>query len=29
VDREKPPFLECMNTHMKKALGDKYVPYGE
>lgn len=29
VDREKPPFLDCMNTHMRKALGDKYVPYGE
>jgi 2-oxoglutarate ferredoxin oxidoreductase subunit beta len=29
VDRERPTFLECMNTHMKKALGDKYVPYGE
>ncbi|MBM3306649.1 MAG: 2-oxoacid:ferredoxin oxidoreductase subunit beta [Candidatus Aminicenantes bacterium] len=29
VDREKPTFLESMNTHMKKSLGDKYVPYGE
>jgi 2-oxoglutarate ferredoxin oxidoreductase subunit beta len=29
IDRERPTFLESMNTHMKKALGDKYVPYGE
>jgi 2-oxoglutarate ferredoxin oxidoreductase subunit beta len=29
VDREKPTFLECMNTHLRKKLGDKYVPYGE
>jgi 2-oxoglutarate ferredoxin oxidoreductase subunit beta len=28
VDREKPPWLDCMNTHLQKALGDKYVPYG-
>ena len=28
VDREKPPFLDCMNTHLQKTLGDKYVPYG-
>jgi len=28
VDREKPTFLECMNTHLQKALGSKYVPYG-
>jgi len=29
VDREKPTFLESMNIHLKKSLGDKYVPYGE
>jgi len=28
IDREKPTFLECMNNHMIKVLGDKYVPYG-
>lgn len=28
VDKEKPTFLECMNTHMQKTLGDKYRPYG-
>jgi 2-oxoglutarate ferredoxin oxidoreductase subunit beta len=28
VDREKPPWLDCMNTHLQKTLGDKYVPYG-
>ena len=28
VDKEKPTFLECMNTHFQKALGEKYKPYG-
>ena len=28
VDKEKPTFLECMNTQLQKTLGDKYVPYG-
>jgi 2-oxoglutarate ferredoxin oxidoreductase subunit beta len=28
VDKEKPTFLECMNTHLQKSLGEKYVPYG-
>jgi 2-oxoglutarate ferredoxin oxidoreductase subunit beta len=28
IDREKPTFLECMNTHLKKVLGDKYQSYG-
>lgn len=28
VDKEKPTFLECMNNHLQKILGDKYVPYG-
>ncbi len=28
VDKEKPTFLECMNTHLQKTLGDKYKPYG-
>lgn len=27
IDREKPTFLQSMNTHLKKSLGDKYVPY--
>jgi len=29
IDRERPTFLDGMNAHMKKVLGDKYVPYGE
>jgi 2-oxoglutarate ferredoxin oxidoreductase subunit beta len=28
VDKEKPTFLDCMNAHLQKTLGDKYVPYG-
>ena len=28
VDKEKPTFLDCMNTHLQKTLGEKYVPYG-
>jgi len=28
IDREKPPWLDCMNTHLQKTLGDKYMPYG-
>ena len=28
VDKEKPTFLECMNTHLQKTLGEKYMPYG-
>jgi 2-oxoglutarate ferredoxin oxidoreductase subunit beta len=28
VDKEKPTFLECMNTHLQKTLGDKYRPHG-
>ncbi len=28
VDKEKPTFLECMNTHLQKTLGEKYRPYG-
>jgi 2-oxoglutarate ferredoxin oxidoreductase subunit beta len=28
IDKDKPTFLECMNTHLQKALGEKYVPYG-
>ena len=28
IDRYRPSFLDGMNAHMKKALGDKYVPYG-
>jgi 2-oxoglutarate ferredoxin oxidoreductase subunit beta len=28
IDREKPTFLECMNQHLSKTLGDKYMPYG-
>ena len=29
VDKEKPTFLDAMNTHMKRVLGDKFIPYGE
>ena len=29
VDRERSTYLDGMNAHMKKVLGDKYVPYGE
>jgi 2-oxoglutarate ferredoxin oxidoreductase subunit beta len=29
VDKEKPTFLDSMNQHMTKILGDKYVRYGE
>jgi 2-oxoglutarate ferredoxin oxidoreductase subunit beta len=28
VDKEKPTFLECMNTHLQKTLGEKYQTYG-
>jgi 2-oxoglutarate ferredoxin oxidoreductase subunit beta len=28
VDKEKPTYLECMNVHLQKTLGEKYVPYG-
>ncbi|MFQ6038490.1 MAG: thiamine pyrophosphate-dependent enzyme [Candidatus Aminicenantales bacterium] len=28
VEKEKPTFLEAMNAHMSKVLGDKYVKYG-
>ena len=28
VDKEKPSFLECMNEHLGKVLGEKYQPYG-
>jgi 2-oxoglutarate ferredoxin oxidoreductase subunit beta len=29
VDKDKPTFLDAMDTHMTKILGDKYVRYGE
>ncbi len=29
VDRERPTWLEAMNVHYTKVLGDKYTPYGE
>jgi 2-oxoglutarate ferredoxin oxidoreductase subunit beta len=29
IDKEKPTFLECMNTHLKKVLGEKFQPYGD
>jgi 2-oxoglutarate ferredoxin oxidoreductase subunit beta len=29
VDKEKPTFLDAMNEHMTKILGDKFVKYGE
>jgi 2-oxoglutarate ferredoxin oxidoreductase subunit beta len=28
VERERATWLECMNEHFAKALGDKYVTYG-
>jgi 2-oxoglutarate ferredoxin oxidoreductase subunit beta len=28
VDIQKPTFLDCMNEHLAKVLGDKYQPYG-
>jgi len=28
VDIQKPTFLDCMNEHLAKALGEKYKPYG-
>ena len=29
VERERPSFLESMNSHFKKVIGDKYIPYGQ
>lgn len=29
VDKEKPTFLDAMDEHMTKILGDKYVKYGD
>lgn len=28
VDIEKPTFLDCMNNHLRKVLGNKYQPWG-
>ncbi len=28
VDIEKPSYIELMNSHLKKILGDKFVPWG-
>jgi 2-oxoglutarate ferredoxin oxidoreductase subunit beta len=28
VDKDKPTFLDCMNEHLSKVLGDKYKTYG-
>lgn len=28
IDIEKPTFLDCMNEHFARVLGDKYQPYG-
>lgn len=28
VEKEKPSFLDCMNTHFQKVLGEKYKPWG-
>lgn len=28
IDKEKPTFLECMNDHLRKVLGEKYQSYG-
>ena len=27
VDKERPTFLESMNEHFRKRLGDQYEPY--
>jgi 2-oxoglutarate ferredoxin oxidoreductase subunit beta len=27
VDREKPTYSEAMEAHLRKVMGDKYVPY--
>ena len=29
VDRERPSYLEAMNSHFSKVFGDKYIPYGD
>jgi 2-oxoglutarate ferredoxin oxidoreductase subunit beta len=29
VDKEKPTFLDAMNNHLSRVLGDKYQTYGE
>ncbi len=28
VHKQKPTFLDCMNEHLSKVLGNKYKPYG-
>jgi 2-oxoglutarate ferredoxin oxidoreductase subunit beta len=28
VDRERPTWLDAMNDHFTKVLGDTYTPYG-
>jgi len=28
VDRERPTWLEAMNAHFGKVLGDRFTPYG-
>lgn len=28
IDRERPTWLEAMNSHFSKVLGDKFVPWG-
>ena len=28
VDRERPTWLDAMNNHFTKVLGDKFQPYG-
>jgi 2-oxoglutarate ferredoxin oxidoreductase subunit beta len=28
VDRERPTWLDAMNSHLSKVLGDKFVPWG-
>lgn len=29
IERERPSFLEAMNTHLKNVIGETYIPYGE
>jgi 2-oxoglutarate ferredoxin oxidoreductase subunit beta len=28
IDKDKPTYLDCMNDHLQKVLGEKYQPYG-
>ncbi len=28
VDKDRPTYIDAMNEHYRKVLGDRYVPYG-